>query len=152
MPDPITLGNNQITLTINRQGPPGLSAYQVWLAEGNVGTEQDFLDSLKAEASQVNSDWNASSGKAQILNKPTLGTAAALNVAAAGDATTAQVVKGNDTRLSDARTPLAHNQAWSTITSTPTTLSGYGITDAQPLDADLTAIAALTTSTFGRGS
>lgn len=35
-----------------------------------------------------------------------------------------------DSRLSDARTPLAHNQAWSTITSTPTTLSGYGITDA----------------------
>ena len=25
--------------------------------------------------------------------------------------------------------PAAHNQAWSTITSTPTTLSGYGITD-----------------------
>ena len=27
-------------------------------------------------------------------------------------------------------TPSAHNQAWSTITSTPTTLAGYGITDA----------------------
>jgi hypothetical protein len=37
----------------------------------------------------------------------------------------------------------AHNQAWSTITSTPTTRAGYGITDAQALDADLTAIAAL---------
>ena len=43
-------------------------------------------------------------------------------------ATTACV--GNDARLSDARTPTAHTQAWSTITSTPTTLSGYGITDA----------------------
>ena len=31
--------------------------------------------------------------------------------------------------------PSAHTQAWSTITSTPTTLSGYGITDAQGLDA-----------------
>lgn len=51
-------------------------------------------------------------------------------------------------------------QTWSTITSTPTTLSGYGITDAitsaavaagyQPLDSDLTAIAALTTTSFGR--
>ena len=48
---------------------------------------------------------------------------------------------GNDARLSDARTPTAHNQAWSTITSTPTTLSGYGISDAQGLDADLTALA-----------
>lgn len=37
-----------------------------------------------------------------------------------------------------------HNWTWSHITTTPTTLAGYGITDAQPLDADLTAIAALT--------
>ena len=37
--------------------------------------------------------------------------------------------------------PSAHTQAWSTITTTPTTLSGYGITDAQPLDSDLTALA-----------
>jgi len=36
------------------------------------------------------------------------------------------------------------NLDWSKITSgKPTTLSGYGITDAQPLDADLTAIAGL---------
>jgi hypothetical protein len=51
-------------------------------------------------------------------------------------------------------------QAWSTITSTPTTLAGYGISDSitaaaaaaayQPLDSDLTAIAALTTTSFGR--
>ena len=33
--------------------------------------------------------------------------------------------------------------AWSKISATPTTLAGYGILDAQPLDADLTAIAAL---------
>ena len=37
------------------------------------------------------------------------------------------------------------------IGSKPTTLSGYGITDAQPLDSDLTAIAALTTTSYGRG-
>ena len=42
--------------------------------------------------------------------------------------------------------PAAHNQAWSTITTTPTTLSGYGITDAQGLDADLTALAGLSTT------
>jgi len=64
--------------------------------------------------------------------------------------TAGTAAEGNDVRLSDARTPLAHNQAWSTITSTPTTLSGYGITDAQPLDSDLTSIAALTTTSFGR--
>ena len=42
----------------------------------------------------------------------------------------ANAVATTDNRLSDARTPTAHNQAWSTITSTPTTLSGYGITGA----------------------
>ena len=33
--------------------------------------------------------------------------------------------------------------AWADVTSKPTTLAGYGITDAQALDADLTAIAGL---------
>lgn len=32
---------------------------------------------------------------------------------------------------------------WTSLTGKPTTLAGFGITDAQPLDADLTAIAAL---------
>lgn len=45
---------------------------------------------------------------------------------------------------------LSHTHTFSSITSKPTTLSGYGITDAQPLDSDLTAIAALTTDSFGR--
>ena len=60
--------------------------------------------------------------------------------------TAGTAAEGNDSRLSDARTPTTHNQAWSTITSTPTTLSGYGITDAQPLDSDLTALAGLSTT------
>lgn len=47
--------------------------------------------------------------------------------------------------------PSAHAHAWADITSgKPTTLAGYGITDAQPLNSDLTAIAALTTAAFGR--
>jgi hypothetical protein len=36
---------------------------------------------------------------------------------------------------------------WASLTGKPTTLGGYGITDAQPLDADLTAIAALAGTT-----
>lgn len=83
---------------------------------------------------------------ADLSGKPTLGGAAALNVGTSAGT----VAAGDDSRLSDARTPTAHNQAWSTITSTPTTLSGYGITDAQPLDADLTSIAGLTTTSYGR--
>ena len=30
-------------------GADGKSAYQIWLDNGNVGTEQDFLDSLKGD-------------------------------------------------------------------------------------------------------
>ena len=36
-------------------------------------------------------------------------------------------------------TPAAHNQAWSTITGTPTTLAGYGITDGYT-DADVLSV------------
>jgi hypothetical protein len=100
-----------------------------------------------AEAN-VNADWNASSGDAQILNKPSipsiaglldetahdalshagltgvlalgttagtalagdtaLGTAAAKNIPATGNASATEVVYGSDTRLSDARTPASH--------------------------------------------
>jgi hypothetical protein len=35
---------------------------------------------------------------------------------------------------------------WAMVGSTPTTLAGYGIIDAQPLDAELTAIAGLTSA------
>jgi len=43
------------------------------------------------------------------------------------------------------------NLDWTKITSgKPTTLAGYGITDAQPLDGDLTAIAALATTGLAR--
>ncbi len=58
---------------------------------------------------------------------------------AEGALTNLGAVATTDARLSDARTPTAHNQAWTTITSTPTTLAGYGITDAvSSSDARLT--------------
>lgn len=46
----------------------------VTLTASDVGA---LPDSTVIPAAQVNSDWNASSGVAQILNKPTLGTMAA---------------------------------------------------------------------------
>lgn len=64
-------------------------------------------------AAQVNADWTANSGAAQILNKPTLFDGAYASLSG----------------IPSTFTPSAHNQAWSTITSTPTTLDGYGITD-----------------------
>jgi hypothetical protein len=46
-----------------------------------------------------------------------LGTAAVLNVPAVGDAAVGEVVKGTDTRLTDARTPAAHTHPQSEVTS-----------------------------------
>ena len=43
------------------QGPEGLSAYQVWLEEGNIGTEQDFFASLSASATFETVSKNLSS-------------------------------------------------------------------------------------------
>lgn len=47
-------------------------------------------------------------------------------------------------RLTATGTPVTITPAWTSITGKPTTLGGYGITDAQPLDGDLTAIAGIT--------
>ncbi len=50
----------------------------------------------------------------------------------------------------DGKAPLGHAHGFAAIEGRPTTLAGYGITDAQPLDADLGAMAALGTAPFGR--
>lgn len=51
----ITHPNSPIEVILKTIGPSGLSAYEIWLRQGNIGTEQDFLDSLKAqEARTVN--------------------------------------------------------------------------------------------------
>lgn len=65
------------------------------------GSYNDLNNKPTIPSAQVNSDWNANSGVAEILNKPTLGSAAALDVAASGDASSSQVVKGDDSRLTD---------------------------------------------------
>ena len=62
------------------------------------------------------------------------------------DAAAARTTLGLGTAATTASTDYAaasHTQAWSTITSTPTTLTGYGITDAQPLANTLTALSVL---------
>lgn len=81
------------------------------------------IQSIEAASGEQNvqSNWTESddSSDAFILNKPLLGTAAALNVASSGNASDTEVVKGNDSRLSDARNP--NNHASNKVTS----LTGY---------------------------
>lgn len=80
-------------------------------------TDKTKLDGI-ASGAQVNvkSDWNQinTADDSFIQNKPALGTAAALNVNGTGDAASGEVVKGNDSRLSDARTPTAHKSTHAT--------------------------------------
>jgi hypothetical protein len=47
-------------LTLNRNGNDGLSAYQLWLAAGNTGTEADFLNSLKGTPGQPGANGSSS--------------------------------------------------------------------------------------------
>lgn len=62
-------------------------------------------------------DWNAlPSDPAGILNKPILGTAAALDAPATGNASNLQVVLGSDTRLQE--------QVLTNASPTPTTIGG----------------------------
>lgn len=108
----------------------------------NFATTVSTQIGLKANTADL-SPVATSGSYTDLTNKPTLGSAASKDVSATGDATVTQVVLGSDSRLTDSRNPLSHDQSWSTITSTPTTLAGYGITDAQHSDPDLSAIANL---------
>lgn len=54
-------------------------------------------------------------------------------------------VTSAETALADTA-PSVHSHDWSEVTGEPTTLAGYGIVDAQPLDTELTAIAGLTSA------
>lgn len=57
-----------------------------------------------------------------------LGTAATLNAPSSGNAASGEVVKGSDTRLTDARTPTAHASSHAAAGSDPLTLSQSQIT------------------------
>ena len=63
-------------------------------------------------------DWDESDSDSDsyIKNKPTLGTAASKDAPTSGDASTSQVVMGDDSRLTDARHPTSHSHTMSDIT------------------------------------
>ena len=79
-------------------------------------------------AAQVTSAITTALAWANISGKPTFGTSSSLDVAATGDASTSQVVKGNDTRLTNSRTPSAHALSHAYGGSDPLTLSTSQIT------------------------
>lgn len=83
----------------------------------NITVQQDGTISIPTLSSVATSgSYN------DLTNKPTLGTASALDVPATGNATSGQVVAGSDTRLSDSRTPTAHTHEISDVTNLATSL------------------------------
>jgi hypothetical protein len=76
---------------------------------------QTALDGKQAAGSYASASHTHN--RSQITDFPTLGTSSAFDVAASGNASATQVVRGNDTRLTDARTPTAHTHSAAAITS-----------------------------------
>ncbi|MBM1978246.1 hypothetical protein JQW35_13060 [Sulfitobacter pseudonitzschiae] len=79
-----------------------------------IGDDADFAGTITAalalKANTADLTPVATAGTyASLTGKPTLGTAAALSVPVSGDAASGEVVKGNDSRLTDARAPTSHN-------------------------------------------
>lgn len=83
-----------------------------------------------SSTAQVQADWNATLPPAAILNKPVLFNGAYSSL----------------TGIPATFTPSAHTQAWSTITATPTTLAGFGITDGVTSSALTSALAGYATT------
>jgi len=83
----------------------GLDAATTTVAGVMSAADKVKLNGIAAGAGvTVNADWNSTTGASQILNKPTLGTAAALSVGT----TSGTVAAGDDIRLTNTRTPTAH--------------------------------------------
>lgn len=87
-------------------------------------SEIDSLLDGKADVSSL-AAVAASGAYGDLTGRPTLGTAAPLDVPASGDAAAGEVVKGDDSRLSDARAPTAHTHPWSDVGSKPDTATRW---------------------------
>lgn len=121
-----------------------------------VATTGDYNDLInKPSITQANPDWLATSGPSEIFNKPALSAVATSGAYSdlSGAPSLFSGEYGDLTGVPSTFPPSAHTQAFSTITSTPTTLAGYGITDGATLTQLATkyAIPAGTTAQYVRG-
>ena len=120
--------------------------------QGYTSTEASKLAGIATGAEvNVNADWNATSGDAQILNKPTLGGAAALDVG-----TTSSTVATGDRGLPTGGTTgqvlqktsgTDYDADWETLTTRTTSANGLqpalsfaAITYGATVDLDLAAL------------
>lgn len=117
--------------------PDGDGSALTDLTWGQIGGTPTTLAGYGISDTKANFDVACSDGAFQFV-----GDAPTAHTIASHSDTTATGAE-LDTLTDGSNADLLHEHAWSVLTGTPTTLAGYGITDVQPLDADLTAIAAL---------
>ena len=128
-----TVGGKVITDTYSGTSTNGMSGKAVKSAidaldgtvSGSAGTSKTLTAFSQTDGKVSATFGDISITKSQVSDFPTLGTAAAKDVPSSGNASTTQVVMGNDTRLSDSRTPTSHSHGnianGGTISSTAVT-------------------------------
>ncbi len=123
----------------NKNNPHEVTKTQVGL--GNVGNfkavstvaSQGLTDTEKANAraniGAGTGNSNFSGAYADLTGRPTLGTVASKDIPSSGNASTTQVVMGNDTRLTDAR-KASDVSAWAKASTKPSyTKSEVGLSN-----------------------
>lgn len=100
-------------------GPASAVSGNIATFDGTTGKLiQDGGNTIAALLSRTNH-----TGTQTLSTISDAGTAAALDVPASGDAAAGEVVKGNDSRLSDARTPTTHGHTLSDVSDAGTAAS-----------------------------
>lgn len=116
--DNIGLGNVGNFKAVSTVANQGLTEEEKANARANIGAGDSGFDG----------DYN------HLINKPDLGTSASKDVAESGDASTTQVVKGDDTRLTNAR-PASDVSAWAKAPNKPAyTASEVGTYNKSEID------------------
>ncbi len=128
----------------------GGSLIRMPLASSAAGEAVDFGAGLKTVALTVAAAWFAARGGGLASIGDISGLQDALDgKAPVGHGHEPGEILGLEAAL-DGKAGVSHEHSFASLSARPTTLAGYGIADAQPLDAGLTAMAALATAPFGR--
>lgn len=103
--------------TNGSDGEDGESAYQIWIEQGNQGTEQDFLNSLKGhDGTNGVNGTNGQDGISPTASVQQTSTGATISITDKNGTTTVQITNGQDgtngTNGQDGYTPVRGVDYW----------------------------------------